>query len=107
MLVKMTSFDRLDSRLIATMRANPRVGLLEVARQLGVARGTVQGRLAKLESAGVITGHGPEIDPHALGYLISAFVLIELAQGRLGEAVEVMEAMPEVLEADGVGVRRI
>lgn len=102
MLVKMTSFDRLDSRLIATMRANPRVGLLEVARQLGVARGTVQARLAKLESAGVITGHGPEIDPHALGYSISAFVLIELAQGRLGEAVEVMEAMPEVLEADGV-----
>jgi DNA-binding Lrp family transcriptional regulator len=102
MLIKMTSFDQLDSRLIATMRANPRVGLLEVARQLGVARGTVQARLAKLESAGVITGHGPEIDPHALGYSISAFVLIELAQGRLGEAVEVMEAMPEVLEADGV-----
>jgi DNA-binding Lrp family transcriptional regulator len=98
----MISFDQLDSRLIATMRENPRVGLLEVARQLGVARGTVQARLAKLEAAGVITGHGPEIDPHALGYSISAFVLIELAQGRLGEAVEVMEAMPEVLEADGV-----
>jgi DNA-binding Lrp family transcriptional regulator len=98
----MTSFDSLDADLIATMRANPRVGLLEVARQLGVARGTVQARLAKLESSGVITGHGPEIDPHELGYSVSAFVLIELAQGRLAEAVKVMEAMPEVLEADGV-----
>lgn len=98
----MTSFDSLDADLIATMRKNPRVGLLEVARQLGVARGTVQARLAKLESSGVITGHGPEIDPHALGYSISAFVLIELAQGRLAEAVKVMKAMPEVLEADGV-----
>jgi DNA-binding Lrp family transcriptional regulator len=98
----MTSFDQLDARLIATMRENPRVGLLEVARQLGVARGTVQARLAKLEASGVITGHGPEIDPQELGYSISAFVLIELAQGRLAEAVEVMEAMPEVLEADGV-----
>jgi DNA-binding Lrp family transcriptional regulator len=98
----LTSFDQLDARLIATLRENPRVGLLEVARQLGVARGTVQARLAKLESSGVITGHGPEIDPHALGYSVSAFVLIELAQGRLAEAVEVMEAMPEVLEADGV-----
>jgi DNA-binding Lrp family transcriptional regulator len=101
-LVRLPSFDQLDARLVATMRENPRVGLLEVARQLRVARGTVQARLAKLESAGVITGHGPEIDPHALGYSISAFVLIELAQGRLAEAVEVMEAMPEVLEADGV-----
>jgi DNA-binding Lrp family transcriptional regulator len=102
MLVKLTSFDSLDARLIAVLRENPRVGLLEVARQLGVARGTVQARLAKLEASGVITGHGPEIDPEALGYAISAIVLIELAQGQLGEAVAVMEAMPEVLEADGV-----
>ena len=96
------TIDQLDARLIAFLRENPRVGLLEVARQLGVARGTVQARLAKLEASGVITGHGPEIDPHALGYSIAAFVLIELAQGRLGEAVSVMESIPEVLEADGV-----
>jgi DNA-binding Lrp family transcriptional regulator len=62
----LTSIDQLDARLISVLRANPRVGLLEVARQLGVARGTVQARLAKLEASGVITGHGPEIDPHAL-----------------------------------------
>ncbi len=98
----LTKFDPLDARLIALLRENPRVGLLEVARQLKVARGTVQARLAKLESSGIITGHGPEIDSQALGYSISAFVLIELAQGRLAEAVSVMEAMPEVLEADGV-----
>jgi DNA-binding Lrp family transcriptional regulator len=102
MLVKLTSFDRLDAGLIATLRANPRVGLLEVARRLGVARGTVQARLSKLERDGVIIGHGPEIDPRALGYAVSAFVLIELAQGQLAEAVAVMEALPEVLEADGV-----
>lgn len=94
------NIDRLDARLIATLEENPRVGLLEVARRLGVARGTVQARLAKLERAGVITGHGPEIDPASMGYPISAFMLIELAQGRLGEAVAAIEAIPEVLEAD-------
>jgi DNA-binding Lrp family transcriptional regulator len=99
----MTSeIDQLDARLITTLRAEPRVGLLEVARRLGVARGTVQARLTKLESRGVITGHGPEIDPSKLGYGVAAFVMIELAQGRLAEAVEVMDAMPELLEADGV-----
>lgn len=96
------AIDTLDARLIATLRRNPRVGLLEVARQLGVARGTVQARLAKLESTGVITGHGPEVDPRALGYPISAVVLIELAQGQLAEAVKVLEPIPEILEADGV-----
>lgn len=98
----MTSIDTLDARLIATLRDNPRVGLLEVARRLGVARGTAQARLAKLETAGVITGHGPEIDPQRLGYPISAFIFVELAQGRLDDAVAVMESIPEVIEADAI-----
>jgi DNA-binding Lrp family transcriptional regulator len=100
-LVKMT-IDQLDARLIATLRESPRVGLLEIARRLQVARGTVQARLAKLERGGVITGYGPEVDPTALGYAITAFVLIELAQGRLADAVITMKAMPEVLEADAI-----
>jgi DNA-binding Lrp family transcriptional regulator len=96
------TIDALDARLIATLRANPRVGLLEVARQLGVARGTVQARLAKLEARGVVSGHGPEIDPVAMGYSISAFVFVELAQGQLAEAVAVMDSLPEILEADAI-----
>src|SRR5436189_4882645 len=96
------TIDGLDAHLIETLRDNPRVGLLEVARRLGVARGTVQARLAKLEARGVITGHGPEVDPAAMGYPISAFMLVELAQGQLAEAVAVMDAIPELLEADAI-----
>ena len=102
LLVTLTSIDDLDARLIAALRENPRVGLLEVARQLGVARGTVQARLAKLEANGVITGYGPEVDTGAIGYSITAFVLIELAQGQLDLAVAAMDAMPEVIEADAI-----
>ncbi len=101
LLVTLT-IDDLDARLIATLRESPRVGLLEVARRLQVARGTVQARLARLERDGVVTGFGPEVDAAALGYAITAFVLIELAQGRLAEAVTVMSAMPELLEADAI-----
>jgi DNA-binding Lrp family transcriptional regulator len=96
------TIDELDARLIAEMRANPRVGLLEIARRVGVARGTVQARLAKLESRGVITGHGPEVDPAAMGYGIQAFVLLELTQGRLDEATRVLAEVPEVIEADAI-----
>lgn len=102
-LVTLTSkIDELDSRLIAELRAHPRLGLLEISRRLGVARGTVQARLAKLEQRGVVTGYGPEVDPHELGHSIEAFVMLELAQGRLAEAVETLEATPEVLESDAV-----
>jgi DNA-binding Lrp family transcriptional regulator len=101
MLVTLT-IDRLDARLIGFLREQPRAGLLEAARRLGVARGTVQARLAKLEARGVITGYGPEVDPAAMGYGVQAFVLLELAQGRLGEATSVLEAVPEVIEADAI-----
>jgi DNA-binding Lrp family transcriptional regulator len=94
--------DQLDARLIEALREAPRVGLLEIARRLEVARGTVQARLAKLEARGVVTGYGPEVEPRAMGYPISAFVFVELNQGRLPEAAEFLATVPEVLEADAV-----
>jgi DNA-binding Lrp family transcriptional regulator len=94
-----SAIDELDARLIAVMAAEPRIGLMEVARRLGVARGTVQARLARLEERGVVVGFGPEIDPAAVGYPLLAFVFLEITQGRLAEAVRVLDATPEVLEA--------
>jgi DNA-binding Lrp family transcriptional regulator len=94
--------DDLDARLLAELRANPRLGLLEVSRRIGVARGTVQARLAKLERRGIVTGFGPDVDPAELGHRLQAFVLLELTQGRLAEAVEALERTPEVLEVDAI-----
>ena len=76
------------------MRAQPRVGVLELSRQLGVARGTVQARLDKLQARGVVTGFGPELDPAMIGYPVLAFVFLEIAQGRLDEAVDALRASP-------------
>ncbi|GGQ01479.1 Lrp/AsnC family transcriptional regulator [Streptosporangium pseudovulgare] len=93
--------DRLDSRLLVTMRAHPRVGLTELARLLGVARGTVQARLDKLIARGVIADFGPTVTPEGAGYPILAFVSLQIAQGRLAEAVRALEAVPEILEVYG------
>jgi DNA-binding Lrp family transcriptional regulator len=94
--------DQLDGRLLLVLRENPRIGVVEIARRLGVARGTVQARMDKLAARGVITGFGPEIDPGRMGYPVMAFVALEIVQGRLDEAVAGLRAVPEVLEAHGV-----
>jgi DNA-binding Lrp family transcriptional regulator len=91
--------DDLDHRLISLLREEPRLGLMEASRRLGVARGTVQARLAKLEERGVVRGYGPEVDPARLGHPVLAFVFLQIAQGRLKEAVSVLQSTPEVLEA--------
>jgi DNA-binding Lrp family transcriptional regulator len=94
-----TIVDELDARLVRELAEHPRVGLLEIARRLGVARGTVTARLEKLVARGVITGFGPEVDPAAMGFPILAFVSLEIIQGRLDAAVEQLRSVPEVLEA--------
>ena len=72
--------DDLDVRLIDLLSTEPRIGVLEASRRLGVARGTVQARLDKLVERGVVTGWGPELSPEALGYPVTAFLTLEIRQ---------------------------
>jgi len=91
--------DALDAALIELLAAEPRVGVLEASRRLRVARGTVQARLERLQGRGVITGYGPEVDPAALGYEVTAFVTLEIRQaGGHDPVAERLAAIPEVLE---------
>jgi DNA-binding Lrp family transcriptional regulator len=92
--------DHLDRTLISLFAAEPRVGVLEASRRLGVARGTVQARLDRLVARGVVTGWGPELSPEALGYPVTAFLTLEIRQlsGHLAVA-EHLATIPEVLEA--------
>jgi len=93
------SLDALDVDLVRALRDSPRAGVLELSRTLGVARGTVQARLDRLERTGVITGYGPEVDVAAAGYGVQAFVTLEIAQGALDDVTAELTALPEVLEA--------
>ena len=91
--------DQLDLELLNLMLEEPQAGMREYARVLGVARGTVQARLARLEREGVITGHAPAISPAGLGFGVLAFVHLYLAQGQLDNVVSRLSVLPEVLEA--------
>jgi DNA-binding Lrp family transcriptional regulator len=92
--------DDLDGRLIELLTAEPRVGVLEASRRLGVARGTVQARLDRMQSRGVITGYGPDVEPAALGYGVMAFITLEIRQaGGHDPVADRLAAIAEVLEA--------
>ena len=96
--------DVLDRSLIGLFAAEPRIGVLEASRRLGVARGTVQARLDKLTETGVITSWGPDLSPAAMGYPVTAFLTLEIRQDeRAGGGHDTvgahLAAIPEVLEA--------
>ena len=100
MTEQVVHLDALDARLLSLLAAEPRIGVLECARQLAVARGTVQARLEKLVVRGAIRGFGPDVSPAAIGYGVMSFVTLEISQRYGHSAVTAHLAdIPEVLEA--------
>ena len=49
--------DTTDRRLISLLRDNARMSVAAMAKSLGVSRGTVQNRLARLEADGTVLGY--------------------------------------------------
>ncbi|THA26198.1 Lrp/AsnC family transcriptional regulator [Streptomyces sp. RKND-216] len=92
------AIDPLDGRLLELLAEEPRIGVLEASRRLGVARGTVQARLDRLQSTGVIRGFGPDVDPAAVGYPVTAFATLEIRQGQGADVRAHLATVPEVLE---------
>jgi DNA-binding Lrp family transcriptional regulator len=87
-----------DLALLGALAGATRPNVLELSRRLGQARNTVQARIDRLQSSGVITGYAPMIDLPALGYTVVAFTTLEIAQGQEGAVLDGLAIIPEVLE---------
>ena len=99
----MYTWDALDRRLLQLVLGSPRLGVLETSRRLGVARGTAQARLDRLEREGVLASWSPRLDPVALGYAVLAFVTLQIRQGVGHDPVAAhLATIPEVLEVQTI-----
>ncbi|RSN72006.1 MULTISPECIES: Lrp/AsnC family transcriptional regulator [Actinomadura] len=96
------TFEPLDMAVLRLIAEEPRAGVREYARRLGVARATVQARVDKLQRLGVLISWRPQFDPAAMGYGGLAYVRLQLAQGMLEETLEGLSRIPEVIEANAV-----
>jgi DNA-binding Lrp family transcriptional regulator len=95
----MTSFDRLDAEIIGRLEHNARIGVAQLASDLGVSRNTIQARMTRLEESGALRGLRPDVDLAAIGLPVQAYINLEVDQRRLNEIIEGLEAVPEILEA--------
>ncbi|MFQ1002093.1 Lrp/AsnC family transcriptional regulator [Modestobacter sp. SSW1-42] len=94
--------DATDARLVLALSEEPRSTVLALAQRLGLARNTVQARLARLESAGVLDPFDRRVRPEALGYRLSAYVTVQVVQRSLDDVAASLAAVPEVLEVVGL-----
>ena len=79
--------DDIDRVLIEALRRDGRVSWAELGRLVGLSGPSVTDRVARLESAGVITGYHAAVDAAALGRSVAALVGVHLSDTSDQDAV--------------------
>jgi DNA-binding Lrp family transcriptional regulator len=93
----MTALDDTDRELIALLRDDARTTVAALAKQLKVARGTVQNRLARLQREGVIVGFTVRLKPQAERHRIRALMTITVEGNRDKEVLRSLRGNPNVV----------
>ena len=70
--------DSLDVRLISLLRENARVSVADLAKQLGVSRGTVQNRIDKLVDRRVLLGFTVRTASEVAAHRVRAVMMISV-----------------------------
>lgn len=76
------SIDDLDSKVLRHLMAHARMTWADLAAYLGLSAPATADRVRKLEDRGVIQGYVTQVNPHSLGYDITAFVAVTLEHPR-------------------------
>jgi DNA-binding Lrp family transcriptional regulator len=87
--------DDLDHRLIAKLRHEARASIAELAQALGVARGTITNRMARLQRDGVIVGYTVRLRPDATPDEIRAWTGVAV-EGKQNAVVRALLGEPGV-----------
>lgn len=85
-----------DARLIDLLRVNAREPTASLARKLGLARSTVQERIARLEREGAIMGYTVRLGDEVAAGRIRAIVMIGTDPKRADRTAAELRKIPEV-----------
>jgi DNA-binding Lrp family transcriptional regulator len=94
--------DATDARLLLALAEDPRATVIALSQRLGLARNTVQSRLARLEAGGALAPLDRRVRPEALGFPLGAYVTVTVVQRSLADVSDALAHIPEVLEVTGL-----
>ena len=84
-----------DSKLLGLLRSNAREPTASIARKLGLARSTVQERIARLEREGTIKGYTVKLADETAG-LLKAVVMISTDPKQADRVTAELKKIPDV-----------
>ncbi len=90
--------DPRNAEILALLQEDPRMGISELARRVGMSAPAIRERLARLEDARVIQGYRLDLNAAALGWPLQAYVRIRPMPGQLPKITKLAASMPQVAE---------
>ena len=88
--------DDLDRSILSLLGADARMSVATLARRLKVARSTIQARLERLETTGVIAGYTLKLGEEVLQGRLRASVLVSIEPRAQAAILSRLKAIPEV-----------
>lgn len=98
----MTNVDNTDRRILLALVDDPRASNAAIAERLGLARNTVQSRVANLERDDVLRNYDRRLHAAAIGYPLTVFMATHVDQPRVNQVVAGLADIPEVVQAHGL-----
>lgn len=93
--------DKFDQQILALLRADARLAVSQIAREINLSRSAVGERIRQLEQSGIISGYHARIAaPGDAG--IKAYLELFYQGGRCEHYVERMRVFPEVRRCSGI-----
>lgn len=94
--------DDVDRIILRSLRDNARISLQEISRRSGVSDATIQFRLRRMKSAGVIERFTIAASPAATGYAVTAIILVQTDGDRHDQTLAELVKVPEITEVYGI-----
>ena len=99
----MRQLDEIDRKLLALLQENDRLALADLSQSIGVAASTINDRIRRLVSHGVISGFHARLSSEALGLDLLAFMLVGWSNPKVEPLfLKKVRASPSVLECHHV-----
>jgi DNA-binding Lrp family transcriptional regulator len=92
----MTGLDDLDRQLLARLTGDARTPAATLAAELHVSRGTVQARMARLVTSGVIRRFTVELAPEVEARAVRALTTVQLSHASPRTVAAALRALPAV-----------
>jgi DNA-binding Lrp family transcriptional regulator len=88
--------DNIDRQLLSLLRNDARMTIAAMAKTVGVSRGTVQNRIARLEADGTVMGYTVRLKSSAEDQSIRAFMTVAVEGNRTDEVLKALRGDPAV-----------